>query len=199
MQKHIHITKCANNCGAQLEIDLRYVNPNKEKILEQCPSCKKSQLIINPLFGKKTEPQVSTDDDDKTQIGGGGTAPKADVTEIVAVVTYTVFKIVQVQGGQEVYLQKGTNLIGNKAPVSLAFTNDAYISGQHCCIEIREGKAGMEAVLYDNGTGSSKNKPSTNGTYVNESTTRLESFEKIILKNGDRIRVGRTMFVFRMS
>lgn len=212
--------KCV--CNAPIYVNLQYVDPTKESIIEICKSCNKPnkypKVIYEELLlkvkNKQTEQQQqykpfqqtksdsdktnivnNIEDDDKTSISGG---QNPTTTIDSPKITYNHFKLVNIDTKDEYFLQKGQkNIIGRNAAISIK-TNDAFMSGQHCCIEIIEISGNTKAFLYDDGTGSQKSKPSTNGTFVNEATSRISELQKIILFNGDKIKLGRTHFIFRM-
>ena len=60
---------------------------------------------------------------------------------------------------------------------------DRYVSGRHLLICLREGRR----ILVDSG--------STNGSFVNGQPVDAE----VELRDGDRIALGRTVFVYRAS
>ncbi len=172
----------------------------------------------NPQNKQNTPPQ---NNNDKTNIAGGFTSDKTNIaggftnqntmidakiidpnqTEIITknIVFWETIKLVDMTNAKTYFLQKGQNTIGKNAGVSIK-TDDQYMSGQHCCIEVKNSPdKGTDVILYDNGTGSQKNKESTNGTFWNESQKRMSISEKIYLKSGDKIRMGRTDFIIRME
>jgi pSer/pThr/pTyr-binding forkhead associated (FHA) protein len=91
-------------------------------------------------------------------------------------------------------VRKGRNLgethaLNRAFPVSIGRSrvceirlDDITISGQHCRIIPENGKH----VLYDLG--------STNGTFLNE-----KRISKVILKEGDIIKVGETQFLYKVE
>lgn len=78
---------------------------------------------------------------------------------------------------------KGVYVIGRKPGVDLVLGKDANISGVHCQIR-RQGD------LYYLIDGAGKDKPSTNGTRINDKAVSAKS--PVVLKNGDIIGVGST-------
>lgn len=78
---------------------------------------------------------------------------------------------------------KGLYVIGRKPGVDLVLSKDANVSGVHCHIRT-QGK------LYYIVDGAGQDKPSTNGTRLNNKA--VSSSSPAILKNGDTIGVGGT-------
>jgi pSer/pThr/pTyr-binding forkhead associated (FHA) protein len=86
------------------------------------------------------------------------------------------------RAGQRVEVAAHEFWIGSAANNSLCLTEDPAVSGNHACIR-REGTIYR---LYDNG--------SLNGTWVNGEVTGASA---TLLKNGDRITIGHSEFVFQ--
>jgi pSer/pThr/pTyr-binding forkhead associated (FHA) protein len=67
----------------------------------------------------------------------------------------------------------------------------------HCMIEVIEKHSETLCILTDDGSISESGEASTNGTFYNE--TRLTRYDKVYLNHGDKVRLGRTEFVFRIE
>lgn len=78
---------------------------------------------------------------------------------------------------------KGLYVIGRKPGVDLVLGKDANISGVHCQIR-------LQGDLYYLADGAGKDKPSTNGTRLNDRAVSAKS--PVVLKNGDIIGAGST-------
>lgn len=76
---------------------------------------------------------------------------------------------------------KGLYVIGRKPGVDLVLAKDANVSGVHCHIR-------MQGDLYYLIDGAGRDKPSTNGTRLNDKAVSARS--PAVLKNGDIIGVG---------
>ena len=77
--------------------------------------------------------------------------------------------------------QDATSTVGRRAEMDLSLTWDSEVSGLHAQLQ----HLGQEWTIVDDGL-------STNGTYVNGK--RISGRQR--LKNGDRIRVGRTVLAY---
>jgi FHA domain/Bacterial regulatory proteins, luxR family len=88
--------------------------------------------------------------------------------------------------GQLALLQVGeeTLMVGRRAEMGISIDWDAEVSGLHAELQCLEG----EWAILDDGL-------STNGTYVNGQ--RINGRQR--LRDGDRIRVGRTVLVYRFG
>ena len=91
-------------------------------------------------------------------------------------------------------LQPGLNIVGRQprnmgTPVIL---NDDYVSMNHAVVEIVPGPP-TTVHVYDVGEISSK--PSTNGVFVNGSSSRIKG--RVALTNGDHVRFGQSNFVLQ--
>jgi FHA domain/von Willebrand factor type A domain len=83
--------------------------------------------------------------------------------------------------GQSFPLGEGHLSIG-RSDISEIMLDDLTISGQHCRIIAENG----HHVLHDLG--------STNGTFVNET-----KINKVVLRDGDMIRIGQTVLLYKFS
>ncbi|MBE0662715.1 MAG: zinc-ribbon domain-containing protein [Bacteroidales bacterium] len=148
---------------------------DKEKAMVKCPACQQVLVFTIPAALRK-----STVQDEKTVISGGQTIHQRPI-------------LWHANDGTEYNLEKGINIIGREADIS--FPNDRYISRKHCVIEVIEKYGEMQCILTDDGSLSSSGEPSTNGTFLND--LRLTRYDKLFLNHGDKIRVGRTEFLFK--
>lgn len=85
--------------------------------------------------------------------------------------------------GVDFKLYEGKNVIGRNANCQIAI-QDPSVSGEHATILFRNGKYSI------------KDNQSTAGTFVNEEDIELDAS---YLKDGDLIRLGKTILRFRMS
>ena len=162
--------KCSK-CGNILLIAEDKLPKNKKKAMVKCKKCNHSIVFTIPdageIEGEKTE--IGDDNDLKIQNA----------------------KLVETQTGKEHILKQGKNIIGRKTDVSI--TGDRYISRLHCLVEMKKQTWGIELTISDDGT--ETEKPSTNGTFYKDE--RISKFDKIVLKSGDKIRVGRTNLIVK--
>jgi hypothetical protein len=189
------------HCNLEMNIPLQSLPTDQKQIKGACGGCKQQLVISNPLYKETMPPPIpnvqqnlppipqqpkslAQTQDDKTVIGE-------------AIVSYTVFKLHNTTTGMDYYLQVGKNIIGKNAPITIA--NDPYISSIHCCIQITVGAMGAKCVLYDDGS-INNGKASSNGTFKYEygEYKRLNDYDKILLDNNTKIRVGRTELTFKM-
>lgn len=144
---------------------------NKKKAMVKCKKCSHSIVFTIPdageIEGDKTE--IGDDTDHKIQNA----------------------KLVETETGKEHILKPGKNIIGRKADISIQ--GDRYISRLHCLIEMKKQTWGIELTICDDGT--ETGKQSTNGTFYKDQ--KLTKFDKIVLKNNDKIRVGRTNLIVK--
>lgn len=96
-------------------------------------------------------------------------------------------------------LQPGKNYIGRKvqpgADPFIAIDDDPYISRIHAVVHVGEG-ALPECFVMDSAA-SNNGQPSTNGTYINGNTSRVEKKESVA--EGDTIQVGATKLVLQYN
>ena len=86
------------------------------------------------------------------------------------------------QNGKDFRLYEGKNTIGTSENCDMCLVNDNSVSQKHLTI------------LYRNKIFKFKDEFSTNGTYINN-----EFSEEGELKDGDEIKVGNTVFLFRKA
>lgn len=148
---------------------------DKEKAMVKCPACQQVLVFTIPAALRK-----STVQEEKTVISSGQTRNQRPM-------------LWHENDGTEYMLKKGINIIGREADISIP--SDRYISRKHCVIEVVEKFGIIQCILTDDGSLSSSGEPSTNGTFLNE--VRLTRHDKIFLNQGDRVRIGRTEFLFK--
>lgn len=102
-------------------------------------------------------------------------------------------RLVQLSDNTEFLLKTGKNIIGRDADICIP--GDRYISHKHCMIEVMEQFGEIQCIITDDGSISTKGEPSTNGTFYNEQ--RLSRYDKLFLSDGDKLRIGRTDFIFK--
>lgn len=200
------------NCKTDIEVNLAFLDPTKESIIEVCPACnkpsrfrKESYTSFLDIFLKEKEkhsPKITPKPnlpDDKTNISSYIDEKTNIAMPTPPILIFDTFKLIDVSTKKEYFLQKNKkNVIGKQADVSLE-TEDTFISRQHCCIEVLENEKEVKAFLYDNNTDSPQSKPSTNGTFFDGAENPIKPTDKIQLKSGDKIRLGkRSNFIFLM-
>ncbi len=201
------------NCKTDIEVNLAFLDPTKESIIEVCKSCNKPSRFKKEIYNtflddflqwnKKNTPKSTATphlQDEKTNVASFVHDDKTNIAIPSPIFMFNTFKLIDTTTKKEYFLQKNQkNVIGKKANISLE-TEDGFISRQHCCIEILDDNIkGSQAFLYDNNTESPQEKPSTNGTFFGGSENPIKPTDKIQLKSGDKIRLGkRSDFIFLM-
>jgi len=94
-------------------------------------------------------------------------------------VSYTIDEM-----GVSFELYEGRNIIGRDTDCNIAVANDNMMSGKHATLLFREN------------TYSVRDEMSAHYTFVNNENIEIEAH---ILKDGDEIRMGNTVFLFRSS
>ena len=148
---------------------------DKEKAMVKCPACQQVLVFSIPMALRKLTVQ-----DDKTVITSVQTGHQHPM-------------LCHVNDRSEYKLEKGINIIGREADISI--TSDRYISRRHCMIEVVEKFGEMQCILTDDGSLSQSGEPSTNGTFLND--LRLTRHDRLFLSHGDKVRIGRTEFLFK--
>lgn len=162
-------------CKKQLSISIDKLPQDKEKAMIKCPGCQ--QVIVFNVPKAQVPPQ-NIARPDKTMIDDVfGKNQKKQNKQLVDQTTGKIY-----------FLKPGKNTIGRKADISIE--TDLYLSRVHCLIEIIEKTNAVEAVLSDDGSASSSGEPSKNGTFINGE--RLSAYDKIMLNEGDLIKIGHT-------
>ena len=95
-------------------------------------------------------------------------------------------------------LFEGHNIIGRPdGPhhVDIKIEDDKYVSRTHCTIEIK--KDFIHRFIYILRDGTSKQKRSTNGTYINGLDDKLLTNSIVYLKDEDTVQVGETKLAFK--
>ena len=162
--------KCSK-CGNILLIADDKLPKNKKKAMVKCNKCNHSIVFTIPNAGEIEGEKTEIGDTDNIKIQNA--------------------KLVEIKTGKEHVLKPGKNIIGRKADISIE--GDRYISRLHCLAELKKQTWGLELTISDDGT--ETQKPSTNGTFYKDE--RLSKFDKIVLKNGDKIRIGRTELIVK--
>ncbi len=97
-------------------------------------------------------------------------------------------------------LHKGKNRIGRQSTLSrpdIPVANDIYVSRNHAVLAVKLTERNTyEYILADNEK--VQGKPSTNGTYLNNSKERIDG-NPVRLKDGDVIRCGKTSFKLKTT
>ena len=143
---------------------------------------------IMPGFERKAKPEPPKENktviiDEEEQQTDEGFIKKVTVQRsrrklVGWLVSYTLDEM-----GVDFKLYEGKNVLGRNSACQIAI-QDPAVSGEHATILFRNGKYSI------------KDNQSTSGTFVNEEDIELDA---IYLKDGDVIRVGKTLLKFRMS
>jgi hypothetical protein len=168
--------KCTK-CQRVINIAEEKIPRDKEKAMIKCPGCQQVLVFTIPQALRNPMPQA-----DKTMISEGPVRQSSKHPRL--------FHIAE---NIEYPLNPGKNIIGREAGISIP--GDRYISHRHCLVEVVEKHGETLCILTDDGSISESGNPSTNGTFCNE--TRLTRYDKIYLNHGDKVKIGRTEFVFR--
>lgn len=155
-------------CQAAVWVEKDKLNPDKEIEIAKCPVCNTTLNFKNPIFNFTIPPQ---------------SAEKL------------VFKLIENQTKKEYLLKIGKNIIGRNADISIE-NGDKFIGRKHCLIEVLNNKGIFQCIISDDGSISDDNLPSKNGTFINNSQNRISKFDKIVLQNGNTIKIGHTFFTF---
>jgi pSer/pThr/pTyr-binding forkhead associated (FHA) protein len=102
-------------------------------------------------------------------------------------------RLIEIASGKVYLLKKGNNIIGREADL-FGDHPDNYISRFHCKIEVVSDADPRRVLLIDDGK-INDGKPSANGTFHNN--VRLTTFDKIILTDGDKVRIGHTDLIYQ--
>lgn len=163
-------------CQKNIVIPEEKLPKDKEKAMVKCPGCQQTLVFHIP---KTIKPPVVNEE--RTIIEtGSGSSDKGSA------------KLVNFSTGDEFVLKQGCNIIGRKADIKIE--NDPYISRRNCQIEVKKSGLKTVFILTDDGSFSDSGEPSANGTFHNG--TRLSKYDKILLLDEDKIRVGHTELVF---
>lgn len=160
-----------------------------------CPYCpenkdflendEKSELLKTRIwqekdFMPKEEQSNKTIDNTKTQLWSEteNNSPQREERKLVGwLVSYTLNS-----NGKDFRLYEGKNTMGTSKSCDISLENDKSISTKHLTI------------LFRNKIFKFKDEFSTNGTYINE-----EFLEEGELKDGDKIKIGNTILLFRTA
>lgn len=182
------------SCGKVLVVT-NTMNATLKKF--HCPNC--NRLLQTSFPAQEEEPLVAKTylaplqrkvDNGATQLSGNSfgstqlSVSKADVNE----------KAKLEVGGHTYLLQDGQNIVGRKCSSSKATVQieatDNYMSRQHFIINVSALSNGSKKVVMSN----YKNK---NRTYVNEQP--IGKGDEIRLFDGNKIRIGNTIIIFKLS
>ncbi len=97
--------------------------------------------------------------------------------------------LTDISNGNQYLLKIGKNTIGRSSDICIS-NEDNFISRKHCTIEVIEKNGVLTIILSDE-------FPSRNGTFYHDK--RLELTDKLVLKDGEQIRIGRTYFMINFK
>jgi len=163
-------------CFKSIIIPEEKLPKDKEKAMVKCPGCQQTLVFQIP---HPKNPAIHNEERTIIETGSGRSG-------------HETAKLVNSLTGEEYILKTGCNIIGRKADIKIE--GDPYISRKNCLVEVK--KAGLQTVfvLIDDGSFNDSGEPSANGTFHNG--TRLSKYDKILLSDGDKIRVGHTELLF---
>jgi hypothetical protein len=170
--------KCTK-CQRVINIAEEKIPKDKEKAMIKCPGCQ--QVIVFTIPKALRNPGLQ---DDKTVISPGPVSQKNIHPRLCQAPDDMIYP-----------LNPGKNIIGREAGISIP--GDRYISRLHCLIEVMEKNGQTLCILTDDGSINESGEPSTNGTFYND--VRLTRYDKVYLNHGDKVRLGRTEFVFKIE
>lgn len=147
----------------------------------KCPGCQKVIAFDVP---RNQPPPALPVQEDHTQIS---------TTTIPSSVINARHRLVEKATGMVFKLAEGLNVLGRKGNPAID-NGDKYISRKHCTIEIKTLKGQPLVVLFDDGSLNENGEPSTNGTFYKGK--RLTKFDKVVLVDGDELKLGATEFVY---
>jgi hypothetical protein len=189
------------HCQLVMAIPLEAFPTDKQQVNGRCGGCETPLLIDNPVYqATQPIPQVIQPQvpqlQPKMQVPSNNSAQNNKTTLSASVPLPTIFKLVNPMNQTQYILSVGKNIIGKSA--AIVIQGDNYISGIHCCIEIQLHQESVKTLLYDDGT-FNNGKMSTNGTYrfENGEYKKLTDYDKIILNNNTRIRIGQTELIYQ--
>jgi len=168
--------KCSK-CQRIITIVEEKIPRDKEKAMVKCPGCQ--QVLVFKIPQAMRNPVAQAD---KTIISQGPVKHKTILPRLCHA-SETI----------EYQLKTGKNIIGRDAGINIP--NDRFISRKHCLIEVLEKNGEILCILTDDGSISESGEPSTNGTFHNN--IRLTRYDKVYLNHDDKVRLGRTDFIFR--
>jgi hypothetical protein len=165
-------------CKARVNVNTAAAESSTVRFI--CPICKTRNKLV--LKKEAPKPKITSD---KTQIH-----EEQDFDTIMGWIVVHDENTPQ----QTHNLKLGKNIVGRKSdslPCDIMIeTSDKFMSRNHFAIEISRGAMGLKYLVYD--------VTSTNGTFINaDSKTRLNTMDKVFLKDNDTIQAGRTKMVLR--
>lgn len=164
-------------CQKTIVIPEEKLPKDKEKAMVKCPGCQQTLVFQVP---RTTRPPAV--EEERTIIETSSRTSSAESAKLVNVAT-----------GEEFVLKTGCNIIGRKADIVIR--GDPYISRKNCQIEVKKVGADVAFILVDDGSFNDTGESSANGTFHNGA--RLTKYDKILLSDGDNIRLGHTELVFK--
>lgn len=183
--------KCSN-CGVMLKFRTDKLPAATVSII--CPKCGTKNKVtipkdklkqqINPVPNPKSEEEETDIQNDALDTPLDGAMGWLVVhTENMEAKTYP--------------LKKGTNKIGrltssNANLLDVRLEGDRYVSRKHCIIEVAGNRGKIGYILYE-----FKEKPSLNGTYLNDKKYRIKPTDELYLEDGETIQIGRTKLVLK--
>jgi uncharacterized protein YbaR (Trm112 family) len=157
------------------------INPEHKGMLA-CPHCKQERDLADYPDAALRQSGGAATELPSLELGGTLSRPGVLVRE--------EGDVPAAPAGQTIILKKGVNTLGRGEQCSLRIAHiDEYMSRLHASIELCEKNGMFEHILSDAG--------SVNGTYHNEE--RLGKGDAVILKPGDRIRIGHTTYKFILT
>ena len=164
-------------CQKTIVIPEEKLPRDKEKAMVKCPGCQQTLIFQVPRISRPAAVE-----EERTIIETSSHVSGAESAKLVDLAT-----------GGEYLLKPGCNTIGRKADIVIA--GDPYISRKNCQVEVKKVGADVVFVLVDDGSFNDTGESSANGTFHNG--VRLTKYDKILLTDGDKIRLGHTELVFK--
>lgn len=186
-------------CGKILRLNNA---PNINAASFTCPVCKEKHIVgqcqryVPPTnsceetqYGNTGSPQ-SNGEETRTCFGQAPSGGEGE-TQIGPAPGAVIGRLIDTMG-RSYQLRQGTNTIGRKATTSTASiqveTADRTMSRSHAIIEVFSQSGRIVHLL--------KNGENKNPSYLNGSL--IDKFDQLILKDGDRIKMGGTELTFRI-
>ena len=195
--------KCPT-CGKVLRLT---ETPNINAASFTCPVCKVKHVVGEcERYTSAPKPSASSADEtrfgnassttqqasgDETQYKGNAAGPSADDTTRTDAAQQAKVGMLVDTNGAAYQLAIGFNTVGRKASSSTAsvqiVTDDRTMSRNHAVIEVRQAGGQMYHIL--------KNGANKNPSYLNNAL--VGQGDQLVLNNGDRIKMGRTILTFK--
>lgn len=192
-----------------------------------CPACGKKNILLIPFdyicgcekklkladyISDNTENMSSSTSDPDTAQGDQSNETKVftkvmprNVDENEQTVMGWLFQRTANKGELYYSIFEGDNFFGRSddsanISVEIPIQNDDYVSRAHACIVATKDVNGNYSFqLKDSGERRPNGKQSTNGTYLNEGSNRLEKGTVYSLHHNDSIQVGETALIFKSA